>query len=161
MGESDLAGAFGCFGIREIIDLLNNGFKSGVLEVETEHCRIFVYVERGRIQAVTASGVDPADVARHMPEALSELAPVIKFTIAGRRGSEVDGLVELLNNKVLDPRLLEETIAVTGSGAVEILLPAGPEVISIRSAATDSRPVQEITTRGQFAFIAGRRCLDL
>ncbi len=110
MGESDLAGAFGCFGLREILDLLNNGSKSGVLEVETNRFRVFVHVDKGRIQAVTASGVKPELVARHMPEALSELAPVIKFTVAGRRGSEVDGLVELLNNKVLDPRLLKKLL---------------------------------------------------
>ena len=88
MGESDLAGAFGCFGLREILDLLNNGSKSGVLEVETVRYRVFVYVEKGRIQAVTASGIDPELIARHMPPALSELAPVIKLTVAGRRGSE-------------------------------------------------------------------------
>lgn len=110
LGESDLAGAFGCFGLREILDLLNNGSKSGVLEVETARCRVFVFVDKGRIQAVTASGVNPEVVARHMPDSLSELAPVIKFTIAGRRGSEVDGLVELLNNKVLDPRLLKKLL---------------------------------------------------
>lgn len=110
MGESDLAGEFGCFGLREILDLLNNGSKSGVLEVETVRYRVFVFVDKGRIQAVTASGVDPELVARHMPAALSELAPVIKFTVAGRRGSEVDGLVELLNNKILDPRLLKKLL---------------------------------------------------
>lgn len=110
LGESDLAGAFECFGLREVLDLLNNGMKSGMLEVETERFRVFVFVDKGRIQAVTASGIDAAVVARHMPESLSELAPVIKFTIAGRRGSEVDGLVELLNNKVLDPRLLKKLL---------------------------------------------------
>ncbi len=111
-GESDLAGTFGCFGLREVIDLLNNGSKSGVLEVETERCRVSVFVDKGRIQAVTASGVDPAIVIRHMPEGLSELAPVIKLTVGGRRGSGIDGLVELLNNKVLDPRLLRKLLRI-------------------------------------------------
>jgi CheY-like chemotaxis protein len=111
-GESDLAGTFEFFGLREVIDLLNNGSKFGVLEVETDQCRVFVYVDKGRIQAVTASGVDPAVVTRHMPEGLSELAPVINLTVAGRRGSEVDGLVELLNNKVLDPRLLKKLLRI-------------------------------------------------
>jgi CheY-like chemotaxis protein len=110
MGESALSGAFGCFGLREILDLLNNGAKTGVLEVETARYRVYVYVDKGRIQAVTASGVEPETVAQHMPDALAELAPVIKFTVAGRRGSEVDGLVELLNNKVLDPRLLKKLL---------------------------------------------------
>jgi len=110
MGESDLSGTFGCFGLREVVDMLNNGGKSGVLEVQTDRSRVSIFVDKGRIQAVTASGVDPSVVAAYMPEALSELAPVIKFTVAGRRGSEVDGLVELLDNKVLDPRLLKKLL---------------------------------------------------
>ena len=110
MGESDLSGTFGCFGLREVLDLLNNGSKPGVLEVESDRGRVFVNVGNGRIQSVTASGIKPAEVARYMPAALSELTPVIKFTVAGRRGSEVDSLVELLNNKVLDPRLLRKLL---------------------------------------------------
>lgn len=111
-GESDLSGKFGCFGLRELLDLLNNGEKSGMLEVEADNCRVFVYVDRGRIQAVTASGVDPKQIARQMPESLSELAPVMKFTLTGRRGSEVDGLVDLLDTKVLDPRLLKKLLRI-------------------------------------------------
>ena len=34
LGDADLAGEFGCFGLREVVDLLNNGSKTGVLEVE-------------------------------------------------------------------------------------------------------------------------------
>lgn len=110
LGEADLAGEFGYFGLREIVDLLNNGSKSGVLEVETDKFRAFLFVSNGRIQAVTSSGISPDKVAACMPEALSELAPVVKFTLAGRKGAEVDGLVELLNNKVLDPRLLKKLL---------------------------------------------------
>ena len=110
MGEADLAGAFGCFNLREIIDLLNNGSKSGVLEVETEDCRLFVHVTQGRIQAVTASGLSPDVIANKLPESLAELAPVMKHTLACRRGSEVDSLVELLNNQVLDSRLLKKLL---------------------------------------------------
>lgn len=120
LGESDLAGAFGCFGLREVLDLLNNGIKTGRLEIETERYRVFVYVDKGRVQAVTASGVEVETVARHMPESLSELAPVIKFTIAGRRGSEVEGLVELLNNKVLDPRLLKKLLRIQAAVLLRI-----------------------------------------
>jgi hypothetical protein len=96
--------------LREIIDLLNNGSKSGALEVQTQRFRVSVFVDNGRIQAVTGSGIDPADVASYMPASLAELAPIIKFTVSGRRGSEVDGLVELLDNKVLDPRLLKKLL---------------------------------------------------
>lgn len=110
LGDSDLSGTFSCFGLREVLDLLNNGSKPGVLAIESERGRVFVHVGNGRIQSVTASGIKPAEVARYMPTALSELTPVIKFTIAGRRGSEVDSLVELLNNRVLDPRLLKKLL---------------------------------------------------
>ena len=110
LGDSDLSGTFGCFGLREVLDLLNNGSKPGVLEVESERGRVFVNVSDGRVQSVTASGIKPEEVAQYMPAALSELTPVIKFTVAGRRGTEVDSLVELLNNKVLDPRLLRKLL---------------------------------------------------
>ncbi|MEM9939987.1 MAG: response regulator [Planctomycetota bacterium] len=106
LGDADLAGNFQCFSVREVLDMLNNGTKIGTLEVESERVRTIIHVSEGRIQAVTATGIDPDTVGSQLPEALSELAPVVKFTVAGRRGSEVDGLVELLNNKVLDPRLL-------------------------------------------------------
>ena len=109
-GEAAIAGEFGCFGLREILDLLNNGSKTGTLAVETKQARLFIFVSSGRIQAVTASGISAEVVADQMPETLSELAPVVKFTMAGRRGSEVNGLVELLNNKVLDPQLLKKML---------------------------------------------------
>ena len=59
MGESDMTGNFACFSLREIIDMINNGNKKGVLTVENETCRVSIHVERGRIQAVTANGIDP------------------------------------------------------------------------------------------------------
>lgn len=110
LGEADLAGTFQCFGIRELLDMLNNGEKSGMLEVQTDQCRIQVFVDRGRIQAVTGSGIDPDEIVRQIPESLSELVPVMKFTLSGRRGSEVDGIVDLLDTKVLDPRLLKKLL---------------------------------------------------
>jgi hypothetical protein len=72
-------------------------------------------LENGRIHGVSATGIDPADVAAQLPMSLSELAPLIKFTMGGRRGSEVDGLVELLNNKVIDPRLLKKLLRLQAS----------------------------------------------
>lgn len=110
LGECDLTGTFACFGLREIIDMLNNGNKSGMLTVECKNSRVSVYVDGGRIQAVTASGIDSDFVLSQMPESLSELAPVIKFTVAGRRGSEIDGLMGLIDSKVLDPRLLKKLL---------------------------------------------------
>ena len=110
MGESDMTGNFACFSLREIIDMINNGNKKGVLTVENETCRVSIHVERGRIQAVTANGIDPQFVVDKMPESLSELAPVVKLTVGGRHGAEVDGLLGLMNNKMLDPRLLRKLL---------------------------------------------------
>lgn len=110
LGECDLTGTFACFGLREIVDMLNNGSKAGMLTVDCEQCRVSIYLDRGRIQAVTASGIDPQLVSNKMPESLAQLAPVIKFTVAGRRGSEIDGLMGLLDSKVLDPRLLKKLL---------------------------------------------------
>ena len=110
MGEADLTGTFACFGLREVVDMLNNSNKSGQLTVETDRYRVNVFVDRGRIQAVTASGVDSDVVASQMPESLSELAPVIKSTVSGRGGSEIEGLLGLLDSKVLDPRLLRKLL---------------------------------------------------
>ncbi len=109
-GDADLHGTFSMFNVRELIDFLNNGSKHGVLELDCERSRIFVFLENGRIQAVTASGIDPADVAEQLPTSLADLGPMVKFTIAGRQSSQLDGLVELLNNKILDARLLRQLL---------------------------------------------------
>lgn len=108
--QATLAGKIGLFGVREIIDLVNNGKKSGAIEFESAQYRVWVFVADGRIQAVTASGIEADELARNIPESLSEVAPIMKFTIGGRRCSEIDGIVELLNNKVLDPRLLKQLL---------------------------------------------------
>ena len=108
--QSTLSGSIGMFGVREILDLLNNGDKCGSLEIESQRYRVWIFVRKGRIQAVTASGVDPDEVSRHIPASLSEVTPIMKFTVGGRRCSEIDGIVELLNNKVLDPRLLKQLL---------------------------------------------------
>lgn len=110
LGEASITGQFDCFGLREILDMLNNGNKTGTLTVETKQARLFIFVSGGRIQAVTASGISAEVITDQMPEALTELAPVVRLTMAGRKGSEVNGLVELLNNKLLDPRLLKKML---------------------------------------------------
>lgn len=109
-GDADLMGTFACFGLREVLDMLNNGNKCGLLEIESARCRVFVHVARGRVQAVTASGIDPQEVASQLPSSLSELGAVVKTTVGSRKGSEVDGLVGLLNNKVIDARLLQKLL---------------------------------------------------
>ena len=110
LGEADLAGNFECFSLREVIDLVNNGNKSGRLEIVVQGARVFVFTNEGRIQAVTASGIDTESFAKQLPESMSELAPVMKSTVTGKKGSEINGLVELLNNRMLDPRLLTKLL---------------------------------------------------
>lgn len=109
-GEAALSGTFSGFTLREVLDFLNNAGKHGVLEVESQRERVRFFLRDGRVQAVTAAGVDPEVVAAKLPESLAELAPVLNFTLGGRFCSEVDGLVQLLDNKVLDPRLLRSLL---------------------------------------------------
>ena len=119
-GDADLMGTFAYFGLREVLDMLNNGNKCGLLEIESDRCRVFVNVDRGRIQAVTASGINPDEVARQLPSSLSELGAVVKTTVGGRKGSEVDGLVGLLNSKVIDSRLLKKLLRLQASVLLRI-----------------------------------------
>lgn len=104
--DADLMGTFQTFGLREVLDFLNNGGQKGTLEVNAGNDRVWFALENGRIQGVVATGVDPKQIARMLPDTLRELAPVLNLTVGGRMSAEADGIVELLNNKVLDPRLL-------------------------------------------------------
>ncbi|MEM8670015.1 MAG: response regulator [Planctomycetota bacterium] len=109
MDEAALTGSLACFGLRELVDFLNNGRKAGVLEVEAERTRIRFHLDRGRIQAVYAAGIDAEAVEQmveRLPKSLLNLAPVLRMTIGGRSCAEVDGFVQLLDQKVLDPRLM-------------------------------------------------------
>ncbi|MCA9125780.1 MAG: response regulator [Planctomycetales bacterium] len=109
VNEAAFAGSLSCFGLRELIDFLNNGRKAGVLEVEAGRTRIRFFLEKGRIQGVDAQGISAEEVSKmidQLPESLTNLAPVLKMTIAGKSCAEVDGFVQLLDQKVLDPRLM-------------------------------------------------------
>jgi CheY-like chemotaxis protein len=106
--DPDLAGNFQLFGLREVIDFLNNGQKQGVLEVEAERLRLWIYLGRGRVQGISATGLQPDEVqsiVTQLPETLGNLAEVLKLTIAGRGTAEFDGFVQLMDKRVLDPRL--------------------------------------------------------
>lgn len=113
LDEAALCGTLNCFGLRELLDFLNNGRKSGVLEIEADRTRIRFHLDKGRIQGVYASGID-AQVVEQMiqllPKSLVNLAPVLKMTIGGRSCAEVDGFVQLLDQKVLDPRLMTKML---------------------------------------------------
>ncbi|MCP4193357.1 MAG: response regulator [Planctomycetaceae bacterium] len=110
VGQSGLSGSFECCSIRELLDFLNNGDKTGVLEVELAQNRVWIYLAKGRVQAVTANGIEERVVLECLPESLQDLAPVLKLTLAGGSCSQIDGLVQLLDNKVLDPRLLRKLL---------------------------------------------------
>lgn len=108
--DADLSGTFQQFSLREVLDFLNNNKRSGVLEVDLYDGRIKVYLSGGRIQAVSGTGIDTSDLVQCIPDALKELSPVLRLTISGRMCAELDGLVELLDRKVLDPRLLKSLL---------------------------------------------------
>jgi CheY-like chemotaxis protein len=110
IGGSELCGSFEIFGLREVLDFLNNGSKSGVLEIESQKWRAWFYLDKGRVQAVTANGIAPEIVTDTLPETLRNLAPVLRLAISGRADSQVEGLVQLLNSNVLDPRLLRKLL---------------------------------------------------
>ena len=101
-----LTGDFRVIGLREVLDFLNNGCKSGMLEVDTERHRVLFFLHDGRVQGVVSASFRPEDVAARLPESMKELAPLLKFTMSSGASSQVDGLVELLDRKVLDPRML-------------------------------------------------------
>ncbi len=113
LDEAALTGSLACFGLRELLDFLNNGRQVGVLEVEGGQTRIRFHLEKGRIQGVYAHGIHPGEVERmasRLPKSLANLAPVLKMTIGGRSCTEVDGFVQLLDQKVLDPRLMSKLL---------------------------------------------------
>ncbi len=121
--DSALTGSLGSFGLRELLDFLNNGRKVGVLEVEAERTRIRFHLEKGRIQGVYASGITPEEVEEMtgwLPKSLVNLAPVLKMTIGGRSCTEVDGFVQLLDQKVLDPRLMTKLLRFQAAMLVRI-----------------------------------------
>lgn len=108
--DADVSGSFKVFSLREVLDFLNNSTKTGALTVDSGQLRVSFYLHEGRIQAVVSSGVDPDEIMQTLPESLSDLAPVLKLTVGGRMCSEIDGLVELLDRKVLDSRLLRSIL---------------------------------------------------
>lgn len=108
--EASLSGSFDHVSPREIIDFLNNGSKKGVLEVVFGRYRVWIYLSDGRIQAVTATGVQPQELTCSLPDSLRDLAPVFEMTVSAHRGTAADSLVQLLNNQVLDPRLLRKLL---------------------------------------------------
>jgi CheY-like chemotaxis protein len=109
VGQTDepaLTGDFRWLGLREVIDFLNNGRKDGMLEVETERNRVLFFLKDGRIQGVVSPSFNPSHIADQLPETLRELAPLLQFTLSSGASTQVDGLVQLMDKRVLDPRML-------------------------------------------------------
>lgn len=107
--DAALSGTFAIFGLRELLDFLNNGSKSGVLEVESSSGRVRFHLNKGRIQGVYSAGIDNAEIDRiveALPESLKSLSSILKMTLGGRSCAEIDGFIQLLDQKVLDPRLM-------------------------------------------------------
>jgi len=109
VGETEqpaLSGDFRWLGLREVIDFLNNGQKDGMLVVETERNRVCFFLGNGRIQGVVSPSFDPAEIAARLPASMKELSPLLQFTMSSGTSTRVDGLVELMDKKMLDPRML-------------------------------------------------------
>jgi CheY-like chemotaxis protein len=113
VGEAVIAGSLKHFSLREVLDFMNNASKAGVLEVESPNARIRFHLERGRIQGVFAVGLSPAfsqSMIACLPESLVNLAPVLKMTLGGSNSNLFSSLIQLLDHKVLDPRLLRKLL---------------------------------------------------
>jgi CheY-like chemotaxis protein len=110
VSDTSLSGSFASFGLREVLDFLNNGCKRGALEVETARHRAWFYLNGGRVQAVVAPSVDPGIVVAKLPESLRNLASVLNFTIGGTLCAQLNAVVDLLDKKVLDPRMLRSLL---------------------------------------------------
>jgi CheY-like chemotaxis protein len=113
VGEAVISGSFKHFSLREVLDFLNNGGKAGVVEVESPNARIRFHLERGKIQGVFAVGLSPTftqSLIACLPESLVNLAPVLKMTLGGSSSNLFSSLIQLLDHKVLDPRLLRKLL---------------------------------------------------
>ena len=105
-GEADLLGTFNCLSIRELLDFLNNAAKCGTLEVTAATERFFFFLSKGRIVGVSASGLDAHELVACLPDSLRSLEPVLELTVGGRARAELNGIVQLLDRKMVDPRML-------------------------------------------------------
>lgn len=137
--EPDFAGRFGVFGLREVVDFLNNGSKQGILEVEADRLRLWIYLDRGRVQGISATGLQPDEidsVVQRLPDSLQSLAEVLKLTIAGRGTAEFDGFVQLMDKRVLDPRLTAKLLRFQAAMLIGMAMKRSLKNYSFRATAT-------------------------
>ncbi|MCA9197112.1 MAG: response regulator [Planctomycetales bacterium] len=110
VGEAELSGKLNLLTAREVVDFLNNGHKSGAIEFTAKSWRMRIFINNGRIQAVTANSVPTEFVTGPLPDSLQTLAPVLNLTLSSQNSSELGGLVQLLNNRLVDSRLLKKLL---------------------------------------------------
>jgi hypothetical protein len=67
---------------------------------------------------------------------ISDLAPMLRFTIRGRSSAEINGLVDLLDNKVLDARLLRQLLRHQAASLVKYCLATRPRTFRFQSNAS-------------------------
>ena len=96
-------------------------------------------------------------MVRLLPKSLANLAPVLKMTIGGRSCAEVDGFVQLLDQKVLDPRLMTKLLRFQAAMLVHHRVHAKTGRVSIRIGPRCQLAAQESAARHQPARAAGRR----
>ena len=134
--DVDIQGSFSGFELREIIDMLNNGLKRGVLEIHGQRMRLSVFLDQGRIQGMSATGVSTADIesiASRLPESLKNLREVLNLTIAGRGSSEFESFLQLLDRRVLDPRLTSALLRFQASQLMGLMSDRELETFEFRS----------------------------
>lgn len=143
VSDASLTGTFGWVGMREVLDFLCNCNKSGVLEIELKHDRVWFYLDNGRIQAVVSASVTAETVAAALPESLADMSAILKFTMSSGFASQMDGFVELLDRKVLDPRLLRALVRHQAAWLTWYCFQESPVAFSF----FDSRPLPPLFRR--------------
>jgi len=102
-----LSGNLEVFPARAVLDFVNNCKITGRLSFEVEGgLQIRFCVAGGRIQAVYSPNAPTEEVARCLPEELSDLAPLLTVTLTEQRDPQMGGLVNLLQKSLSDPRRL-------------------------------------------------------
>ncbi len=104
--ESALEGSTKQFGVREILDFLNNGGHDGILTLEIDNDRIRFAVAAGRIQAVFSPTIAADKLERFLPASMADLAPLLAVTIGEEQNAHMSGLIKLLERSLSDPRRL-------------------------------------------------------
>jgi CheY-like chemotaxis protein len=113
VGEVDnaiLEGTTGPFSLRCVLDFLNNTQQAGRLTLEHAKDRLRFALAGGRVQAVYSPTIGPDRLEAHLPEELSELAPLLALTLGEQRDASTAGLVKLLERSLSDPKRIRSLL---------------------------------------------------